>query len=109
MTIDLAFYQSRTKVKGQDISARFKELIQRWTKVHEDCNASDDKSRYRQAFGQMHLHVLELVSLTAATLEEPRRILETIKGILMDLGFLGLGEREAAGFILTEINLALEE
>lgn len=51
---NLQYFRSRVSVKGESVLARTKFILDRWLKVIDDCQKSNDQSAYRVLFSNSH-------------------------------------------------------
>jgi hypothetical protein len=110
METDLEFYRSKTtKVRGQTFSDKLNTVIDRCHKVYKDCDAAfvdgRDLTTYRQEFGREHKICYDLIG-AAKTKEETLAIIDILCTVREESN--SGGQREALGFIITELEVAIQ-
>jgi hypothetical protein len=58
---NLQYFRNRVSVKGDSVLARAKFILDRWEKVIDDCQKSNDQSTYRVLFSNSHKEPAELL------------------------------------------------
>ena len=110
MSQDLQFYRSKTtRIRGETFQDKLKTIIDRCLKVHKDCNAAFNEGRdltqYRQDFGKEHQICYDLISAVLIK-EEALAIVDILRSVRSESD--SIGQREALGYIITEIEVAIE-
>jgi len=110
MSLDLQFYRSKTtRIRGETFQDKLKTIIDRCLKVHKDCksafNEGRDLTQYRQDFGKEHQICYDLID-AAETKEEALAIVDILRVVGDESD--STGQREALGYIITEIEIAIE-
>ncbi len=110
MSKDLQFYRSKTtRIRGQTFSEKLNTVIERCYNVYKDCksafNEKRDLSVYRQEFGKEHKICYDLIG-AAKTKEETLAIIDILHTVREESD--SSGQREALGFIITELEVAIE-
>lgn len=57
----LAYFRDKIKIKEKTISDAYPALIERWTKIVEDCGKSGDTSNYRKDYASEYMRQLLLL------------------------------------------------
>jgi hypothetical protein len=107
---DLQFYrQKTTKIRGLTFSDKLNTVINRCHKVYKDCKSAFDDGRdvsvYRQEFGREHKICYDLIG-AARTKEDALAIIDILYAVREESDIPG--QREALGFIITELEVAVE-
>jgi cell fate regulator YaaT (PSP1 superfamily) len=107
---NLQYFRDRVSVKGNTTQARAKNILDRWEKVVEDCQKSNDHSTYRILFSNIHTEAaVALRRLLERNLNE-EEILSHIR--MLKYKYISLlkdyGNRSAATDALCYIVLELE-
>ena len=110
MQQDLQYYRSKTtKIRGQTFNDKLNTVINRCHKVYKDCETAFIENRdltiYRQEFGREHKICYDLIS-AAQTKEETLAIIDILHAVREESN--SGGQREALGFIITELEVAIE-
>ena len=110
MSPDLQFYRSKTtRIRGETFQDKLKTIVDRCLKIHNDCNAAFNEGRdltqYRQDFGKEHHICYDLIN-AAETKEEALAIVDILRVVRKESD--STGQREALGYIITEIEVAIE-
>ena len=110
MKQNLQFYRSKTtKVRGLTFSEKLNTVVNRCKKVYEDCKSAFDEKRdltvYRQEFGKEHKICYDLID-AAKTKNEALAIVDILYAVREES--ISPGQREALGFIITELEVAIE-
>ena len=110
MSLDLQFYRLKTtRVRGETFRDKLQTITNRCLKVHKDCQTAFDEGRdltqYRQDFGKEHHICYDLID-TVETKEEALAIVDILAAVRGESD--SIGQREALGYIITELEVAIE-
>jgi hypothetical protein len=110
MASNLQFYRSKTKrIRGVTFQDKLKTIVDRCLKVHNDCASAfsegRDLTQYRQDFGKEHQICYDFIS-AAVTKEEAMAIIDILYVVRNES--TSIGQREALGYIITELEVAIE-
>lgn len=106
----LSFFKSKSQVKGLNAYEKLKALSQRWHKVIEDCEKSNDNSKYRHDFKEAHKLPLAIINnslkeLNPESEDQAKMVVQNLRSrFLFSLAnFQSLGAIDALGFIISEL------
>lgn len=86
----LKYFRNRVTVKGDSPRVRAKTVWDRWSKVIEDCDKSNDQSAYRKQFGNAHNEPAEVLGRIINNFTDDYEIIFQIKKLKSEcLALLG--------------------